>query len=1258
MSSKMREPIRKVEKKSSSGKAKKSSGERSSDISFGFPAPSADPTSALVPLRDDLSAYALVAKSCLQLNQYAGHGSSAHVQETSSVASSALFHDPSYATIISESFAALTFCIQEHKDRRCRILACKTLALLARSAYARIRHSPLVYSMREPTVNRLEDEVGSEIPTTLSTAALEDPDDGVSASAVEALGILTLSSSPTTGTLVEDELLREIQSIAFCRVTPYAPTLRAVVDEDPSIPQTELQTRVFENILSPRLLQLVERILQYPSTTHTTLALPCLTASLIHQIKTTPSQLAGLDRSTYAKRWSELDARGLVDSTVHQLLLPALQSHVDGALARTAAFCALRLAHACPYAAWVVTVARRVPLVLCFGVVVVVVGQASPALEHQLAGLAATLIAVRALPLPERVPQLHKVAVHIVNHLPATVAAPVGISSPGLLLPKVGGYRRPARVGLWTEIAVSFFLDGPSSSSSSSSRSRADLLKSFLSTPLLANIIGEKSKSSCLDLQPELLLVFTTVAVETGRRFRVGADGNVQVTDPRSPAVEEWLKLAGAVLKAFVSCVLLGPKPAYLEEDLSLMTAGLASYVQLLQEYLHMIGLLNTSCSVAVKLTTNACPPHILWDRMAESAALLSKFESVDMGGLEQTTKLMDEVVLHERKTGISSHHMRLFLLALAADHWVQGRIASIRGQIDASMAKQALNVASGREIILALDPKRLLAKVFAAHVPPTNTNRRDPVKKLALETVRMSVACIENIALTAVNWRRRFGSSDPKKLVSGAVGVLQGKSDETPDDDNIRTIMGPLCEAAVRRIQTYYEGEGSGSGAIDSTFQFSELVMQPSKTKIKPLISSTRPPPCRKDVYMRAYLMQLSRETISSRAQQAVLSFPAADSLLSPARPTNWLRLAVPPLPASRDGRVLGNYGMPLAAWGTSVVSSSAASDPAQLVLACTPSRHLRYDGEEEYCIAVTLRAFNMTAVDFPDGVRLELGISRREVDLEDKASQKFAESLESTPASLMGEAPHVSSAAVYKNELRSGHCLTWEIELRHLTKSSVVDLVPSVVFRNVRVEPEDIGSKWVGDTVGGGESSAAGGESKTGEDDFQVTNTGISGTTVKGDELETENVRVSGEPLSLSALVGFQPCPLVFFRDRWGDSETFRFLWFRMPHQLAPLKVGQETGELSAPPAHPISQKIASMSMLRWDGEAIPGGFAAKAWALTTTSGLRVLCIYAEADNESKQALYFRGECKSSLYGLAGSEASRRALVCALLPGMLPLS
>jgi hypothetical protein len=1244
-SSKIKEPARKLERSKSLGTKGKKASEFSSSITFGFPATAGDPTAALAPLKDESSAYALVAKTCLQICQYAGNGSSAHVEETGSVASSALFHDPSYANVISTSFAALVGCIHEHKDRRCRILACKTLAILARSSYARIRHSPLIFAMRQPTIGRLEDEVGSDVPTALATAALEDPDDGVSASAVEALAILTLSNSATAGTLVEDELLREIQAIALCRVSPYAPTLRAVVDEDPSIPQAELQTRIYENVLSPRLLQLIDRIVQYPNTAHVALALPLLTSCLVYQIKTTPGLAAGMDRSTYSKRWSELNVQGLADTVVQCLILPSLSQHVDGCLATTAAMSALRLAHACPAASWATDAARWAVMALQLDCLV-------DCLEQRLASLAATVIALRAIPLPERTELLLLLAEHVCK-LPATTSAPVGISCAGLLLEWQGlkEYRRPARIGLLTEIALSFFLDGPVGAGADTGR-RADCVKSFLSSELVSNINAEKESS--LSLRADVLLVFTTVAVDTGRRFLVGADGNVQVTDPRSPAVDEWVNLVWVVLSSFASCVLLGRSPVYLEEDLSMTTAGLASYILLLQEYLHMVGLLRTSCSVAVKLTTNACPPHILWDRMTESAVLLAKFETVNMGQLEQTTKLMDELVAYEKKHGIPSHHMRLFVLALAADHWVQGRITAIESHVDPS-SKMGLNVQSGRDIILALDPKRLLGKIFEAHVAQANSNRRDPIKKLALETVRMCVACIENIALSAINWRRRFGSSEPKKLVSGAVGILQGKSDE-PTDDNIRAVMGPLCEAAVRRIQTYYESEGT-----DQDFQFSELVAQPGKTKIKPLISSTRPPPCPKDVYMRAYLMQLSREIVSCRAQQAVLSSPPADSLQSAACPANWLRLAVPPVPESRDGRILGNYGKPLAAWGNSVISASAASDAVQIIIAHTPSRHLRYDGEDEFCVTVSMRVFNMTAVDFPEGLRLELGVSRRELDLEEETAIRYAESLGITATSLMSEVPMVSSAVVYRNEVKSGEYLTWVVDLGDFTKSSVYDILPSIVYRNVRVEPGDVGSKWVGETGGGGEASTAGGESKSGEDDFQVTNTSIGGKSAKGEEQESENIRAAGEPLRLSPLLGFQPCPLVFFRDRWGDTETFRFLWFRMPFHLAPVKVDLPPTPTSGPTPDPTSQRIASMSMLRWSGEAIPGGFAAKAWAFSSFSGRRILCIFAESDGEassSQHALHFRGECELSLFGLAGSEAARCAVVAAVLPGMIPVT
>jgi hypothetical protein len=142
----------------------------------------------------------------------------------------------------------------------------------------------------------------------------------------------------------------------------------------------------------------------------------------------------------------------------------------------------------------------------------------------------------------------------------------------------------------------------------------------------------------------------------------------------------------------------------------------------------------------------------------------------------------MEEFVARENKTGIRSHHMRLLLLTLAADHWVQGRVVGIRKQFEADTSSAAgtltLDLQSGREIVLALSPKRLLTKVFEAHVPPTDSDgkkKKDPIKKLATETVRACVACIENIALTACDWRRRFGAGqESKQLVSVAVGVLQ----------------------------------------------------------------------------------------------------------------------------------------------------------------------------------------------------------------------------------------------------------------------------------------------------------------------------------------------------------------------------------------------------------------------------------------------------------------------------------------------------
>jgi hypothetical protein len=282
-------------------------------------------------------------------------------------------------------------------------------------------------------------------------------------------------------------------------------------------------------------------------------------------------------------------------------------------------------------------------------------------------------------------------------------------------------------------------------------------------------------------------------------------------------------------------------------------------------------------------------------------------------------------------------------------------------------------------------------------------------------------------------------------------------------------------------------------------------------------------------------------------------------------------------------------------------------------------------------------------------------LGLTRQDDD-DDAVARQCADALGDDS---FRAPPLVSADVVYKNELKSGEYLTWEVSLGH-DFTTATELRPSILFRRVGVESDDVGAKWVGERTRENKSTTE--ISKTGEasgeDDFQVTSGNGGKGASKDEESETENIRFAAEILLMSPLIGFQPCPLVFFRDRWGDYEIFRFLWFRMPHHLPPLKLERTTETHTTTDL--ISEKISSMSVLTWPGEAIPGGFAAKAWAFMTLSGDRVLCIYAESDSHSspgKQALYFRGDCKSALYGLVGPQKARSAAVTALVPGMIPV-
>lgn len=1309
-------------------------------------------SSNLKPIRDDGSSFAQVARSCLHITQFVGT-SSGH-DDGYTVASTQLFHDKTHAKILSECFAALVVCSKEHKDRRCRILACQTLALTARSAYARIRHAPILFTLRDSVVQKLEDEVGSEIPTALLTVALEDGDDGVSATAVEALGMLTLATSnANSGTIIDDELLHEIQAIAFARASPYAPSLRSVmmscratIEEDPSVAQLELQGRIFRSIMAPRLLGLVTRIVHYNASHHHRMTLPFITTCLIHQIRTNAATTFEMDRSTYAKRWADVDVVGLVNDVVTALILPSMQSCLDGDLAHAAALCAIRLANACPNASWVLEICQWAIIVLKEE------NSATGMLESKMGTMGALLIALRVTPLPERAPILESMVNEIAS-LPYTTMVPHGVSSPGLLLRSpdqsksssaVGNapygpgansadpfacYRKPARVAFFTELALSLFLDGPlgvtpevdaDSAPSASLVQRSFYLKRFLSSAPVVNICKESEKPAIVIMRDEILLVFTTVAREVGRRFRESPDGSAIAPPPTQPSdgnnnldIEEWVRLAFTTLSIFSPCARWGKRPAYLEEDLCLLTAGQSSYIRLLQEFLHFVGLIHSNSCVTFKLTPNACPPHLLWDQMIESASSLTNWEMLAYGEhyqdamidrsfmgccndvlVQDVAALIDDFVEKDLGNGIVSHHMRLFTLTLGADQWTQGRYVAIRRHMELANGKQnpkgdvlplSLNMASAKDLLIALSPKRLLTKLLEYHTVPVDAQgkkKKDPIKKLAVETVRVCVACVENIAITAANWRQRFGNNpESQSIVHMALASLEGRLDDSPMDDSLRPIMGPLCDAAMTRIKAFNQVKHSNG---EPGLPASELVMQPLKYKIKPLVSSSMAKGLEQSAasgweYLNGYLMQLSRQIISSRVDGALFSMPTADDYFSCyARARNWLRLVTPPLPQSRDARgkrfQWRDGGARISSvWGHNITSISAGSDAVSAVLAYTMARIPRYDNEEEYRIMLLMQVCNLTAVEITEGLRLELGVVYRKDDTLDKDQEPPVEGAGERQV-RQETAVLVSASTAYRQSLAAGDNLVWEVALNHLGAGKLA-LHPTIVFRNISEEP-DFATKVGGsdnnnkaerkssmssiNSRGSHKNSTI--DQNLGEDDFQVS-TKEKGSAFGGDQVESENVCLSGDPVELSPFLGLQPCPLVFFRDSWGDLDTFRFLWFRMSNAISALRLSPKSSMKDAGFAFDdeeneeygdiIGQDVATASSLSFEGEAIPGGYATKLWAFMALTGERVLCIMTEAENGAI-SLHLRADCKKLLLSLVGSHEGRQTVIDTLAPQM----
>jgi hypothetical protein len=80
----------------------------------------------------------------------------------------------------------------------------------------------------------------------------------------------------------------------------------------------------------------------------------------------------------------------------------------------------------------------------------------------------------------------------------------------------------------------------------------------------------------------------------------------------------------------------------------------------------------------------------------------------------------------------------------------------------------------------------------------------------------------------------------------------------------------------------------------------------------------------------------------------------------------------------------------------------------------------------------------------------------------------------------------------------------------------------------------------------------------------------------------------------------------------------------------------------------------RLSAICTLAFHGDPVPGGLITRLWAFVSPHGKRAMFVLAEQVSDNTSTLHARGDDKQLLLCLAGTNASRNALIAALQPGM----
>ena len=1292
-----------------------------------------DPRLHLASLNDERSAFGAVSRSCLVLNQWATGGVGGSVDDGGmdlaagtaaaattaaagpTVCSSLLLCPSDHAAVALPTLRSLITCCTTHTDRRCRILALQTLALVGRSVYARTRESEEgieTYAQRDAGVaSRVSDEVVNDVAATLLGVGLEEDDDGVSAAAFEAVGMLVLSTSsitPSSAALAGrfdggfDVLTAEIASMVTSD-----PTWRGTGDptwmasgcgrgdsalslatlSPNATAMHELASRVYSSLIPPRMRRILHRIRQYRPTppfgatsgvSHVERTLPFVSGALGYMLKTERCTALGMDRAGYAKRWTEMDARGMAGETIDGLILPILTDGssygTDGLAAKTAAgaasmgkaasLAALRLVHACPAAEWTEEVCRAVAGTMSDTI------RAAAASQKILdaPNFAILLVALRGLQPSERAEALSLSIDAIVKMLPTTEIVPATIGSAGLPLSD-GTIRRPVRLGLLIEAALLAIMPNPADGDSDVSDEshniaiRSNLVGDILSSPVIQSVLSQRSdqkrkkkqkkekggsycfeslivhddgsgnyhadRFSATNTADELVLVVCSVANLVGRKLLghwydcYAEDG----TDEISNSLEAWHRTSLALLYELSSCLSWrDPIPRIIDEGsrsgsrprncTTISMAARGAYLQLLSQCLAATDLLDASSSVTANMISSQASGENDNGLTALAEAAPLRDDTFALGLLSDLMDWMAETKLTE---GISHRGVRIASLALLSDYWVQVCRLILQSQEGLrGEAPTTLNKTSAQKIISKLSSE--ISNLIEEQQNSATIDTTAARKKATMHDLFVCIACIENMALAANDWSKRFGSYRNSKsteddsayiVVSMSTAILneQGRNaEENGSNSDTDTLTDPNSAASIRRgmveeciyASKRIQASASGNDRAHSngSTHFGEHQVTAS-VYCSPLIERERAALGKSKKLPSSY-QKKSRNIGSNLSLMLDSGHEFLNSFSVEANNENAAGSQLRSIGDTFDHDYLFQHYRQVILFRTGLAMESAQviAEPKRqpmrpidvLRLSIPPlitSSHCHKESSPSLLSLDTPMwtnsSVNVCGTSDPVSMRSHFAVRfcpRYDGEIERRLvfitklhnitavsipkGVRMDLSVESSHHALKGGAkPDLSlgTTSFHRQEIKAGDHIAWTIETQGWPMGGGV-LQTNVSFRDMESETTTL--QWIRQPATSTKValSNVAEEDEDNDDDFSTGHESSSAGFLES-EAEAEkgdefcDILLAGEPLTIPPSIVLQPCPLVFFGTAEGDESAFRFFWSRLPHSFGPIKL-----------------------------------------------------------------------------------------------------